>query len=694
MAAQTPHQTAYHKDLLADPDRVTALKNPDKAITIIDGKFGAVLTESPFIITTPNASWIPNPSRHPNEILQIRSDYLYGPEDYLLWPQEDVPEARWLPCLLRVFPQDGSLDDKLTILWDSLSPSQQFREDTNFRRGFGSATSLFAQDLEDCISVLDSTFSSSKFPPQTMEIVHRHTTTMSVISQTLRLTPLSLSRFSQQIRAFQRLGRQCVALNTFTTLVVPAAEGKVSHLDNRRFCEDYVGCFTFDVALGALLLRCGIPVWLLRDLSLVGHCRVDKLLPITYAKDMVVTSLPRPPVAPMWEGPRRGPGKIGALTSAIERNQGSFLSPANYSISGAARPQAILPAPSSSSRQTARPSTRGSPTKVMAYPTHTLLPAMASTWLHVAKVIDEQEYLQYCINKPAERYFVPRPDLFTNALQPKVASYLETWLRLRGIVLGCMSEGEPQALSHRAWRLWLDRGALEIEVTQGGKTVQRKNREKDEVDVLISAARKQGPVELAGEVMWKGRKFEFDGMVGPRHCREILWELNELGFRFEMCMLDSTLSTLASPRERYNRIRRCFPISHAPLELADLGQANQGLAHSDWFSRAPFVYALRHVMRFWRIDVVRAARWLTDEEYFKIDEKRGLSPADFEDFEYKVIKIYISAFLTVYGRTPRIPMILSHQPVTEWKKPVYHRMAVGPNGVWMPERESDELYEY
>ncbi|KAF9008672.1 hypothetical protein BDZ89DRAFT_1144018 [Hymenopellis radicata] len=99
-------------------------------------------------------------------------------------------------------------------------------------------------------------------------------------------------------------------------------------------------------------------------------------------------------------------------------------------------------------------------------------------------------------------------------------------------------------------------------------------------------------------------------------------------------------------------------------------------------------------MRFWKIDVVRVARWLTDEEYFKIDEKRGLSPADFEDFEYKVIKIYISAFLTVYGRTPRIPMILSHQPHTEWKKPVYHRMTVGPNGVWMPERESDELYEY
>ncbi|KAF9008673.1 hypothetical protein BDZ89DRAFT_1144019 [Hymenopellis radicata] len=527
MAAQTPHQTAYHKDLLADPDCVTALKNSDKAITIIDGKFGIILTESPFIVTTPNALWIPNPSRHLNEILQIRSDYLYGPEDYLLWPQEDVPEARWLPCLLRIFPQDGSLNDKLTILWDSLSPSQQFREDTNFCRGFG--LHIFFLQI----------------PPQTMKIVHRHTMTMSIINSHFSAPWLTV----------------CSPEHVHDTGRSRAAEGKVSHLNNRRFCEDYVGCFTFDVALGALLLRCRIPVWLLRDLSLVGHCRVDKLLPITYAKDMVVTSLPKPPVAPMWEG--------------------FFLSPTNYSISGAACPQAILPAPSSSSRQTARPSTRGSPTKVIAYPTHTLLPAMVPTWLHVANVIDEQEYLQYCINKPVEQYFVPRPDLFTNALQPKVASYLETWLRLRGIVLGCMSEGEPQALSHRAWRLWLDRGALEIEVMQGGKTVKRKNKEKDEVDVLISAARKQGPVELAGEAMWKGRKFEVDGMVGPRHCREILWELNELRFRFEMCMLDSTLSTLASPRERYNRIRCCFPISHAPLKLTDLGQANQGLAHSD-----------------------------------------------------------------------------------------------------------------
>ncbi|KAF9014664.1 hypothetical protein BDZ89DRAFT_1142112 [Hymenopellis radicata] len=562
MPAQTPHQIAYHKDILANPDWVTAKKNPGQPFSIHDGKFGAVLMESPFIVTTPNATWIPNPSRSPNEILQLRDDYWYGPEDPLLWPQEDVPEAPWLPCLLRNFPKDGSLDNKLAILWDSLSPSQQFHED------------------------------------------------------------------------------------------------------------------------------------LLRDLELVGQFRVDTLLPITYAKDVLVTSLPKSPIPPFWEGPRWGLQKITAITSAIERNQGSFASPANYSLSGAARPQAILPAASSSSRPTARPSTRGSPTKVIAYTTHTLLPAMVSTWLHVANVIDEQEYLQDCINKPAERYFVPRPDLFTNASQPKVASYMETWLRLRGIVLGCMGEGEPQALSHRAWQLWLDRGKLEIEVTQGGKTVKRKNKEKDEVDVLISAARKQGPVDLAPEAMWRDRKFDFDGMLGPHHSREILWELNELGFRFEMCMLDSTLTTLASHHEHYNRIRRCFPIGHAPLELADLGQANQGLAHSDWFSRAPFVYALHHVMRFWKNDVVHAARWLTDEQYFKIDEKRGLSPADFEDFEHKVIKIYISSFLTVYGRTPRIPMILSHQPHTKWKQPVYHRMAVGPNGVWMPERESDSLYNY
>ncbi|KAF9006902.1 hypothetical protein BDZ89DRAFT_1144579 [Hymenopellis radicata] len=625
MPAQTPHQIAYHKDILANPDWVTAKKNPGQPFSIHDGKFGAVLMESPFIVTTPNATWIPNPSRSPNEILQLRDDYWYGPEDPLLWPQEDVPEAPWLPCLLRNFPKDGSLDNKLAILWDSLSPSQQFHED----------------DLEDCLSTLNSMFASCNYPPRTMQAVHRHTTTMSVLSQTLRLTPHSLARFSERICAFQHLGRQCVALKMFMTLLFPTGEGIFSHLQKMCFCGDYVGCFTFDVALGNRLVQCGIPVWLLRDLELVGQFRVNTLLPIT-----------------------------------------------------AARPQAILPAASSSSRPTARPSTRGSPTKVIAYTTHTLLPAMVSTWLHVANVIDEQEYLQDCINKPAERYFVPRPDLFTNASQPKVASYMETWLRLRGIVLGCMGEGEPQALSHRAWQLWLDRGKLEIEVTQGGKTVKRKNKEKDEVDVLISAARKQGPVDLAPEAMWRDRKFDFDGMLGPHHSREILWELNELGFRFEMCMLDSTLTTLASHHEHYNQIRRCFPIGHAPLELANLGQANQGLAHSDWFSRAPFVYALHHVMRFWKNDVVHAARWLTDEQYFKIDEKRGLSPADFEDFEHKVIKIYISSFLTVYGRTPRIPMILSHQPHTKWKQPVYHRMAVGPNGVWMPERESDSLYNY
>ncbi|KAF8999895.1 hypothetical protein BDZ89DRAFT_1051119 [Hymenopellis radicata] len=687
--------TAFHQTLLDDPVVITQRKNPTAPRTILDGKLGAILTESPFIITTPNASWIPNPSRTPNEILQIRRDFLYGAEDPLLWPQEDEPSAPYLPCLLRIFPRDGSVDDNLAFLWDSPSQSQHFVEDASFRRGCGHATPGLSRDLEACLSCLEAMFSCVSYPPETMQAFHRHTSIMSVLTQMLRLTPLPLPHFWGMFRSFQRLGRQCVALHTFMELVFPVGSGTLSHNTVAPFREDFVGCFTFDVAVGKRLLQCGIPVWLLRDIEMFEQCRVDSLAPITYAKDILEVSLPTPIVPPLWEGPRRGMGKIKALTSYIERNQGSFVSPLTYALSGAARPQIGLPAASSSSRSTVRPPGRGPQTKVLVYPEHELLPRIFTTWQSVVAKIDESYDLALCVEKPLERYFLPRPDLFTNVnSRPKLFEYLVSWLRIRGIVLSCMGHGQPQAISHKAWRLWLDRCDLEVTVTEGGTNAPRKMKDKEEVMALLAVAREHGSVELPDEGKWKGRIFRSDGLLAERHGREILWEVNELAFRCELAALDERLSTLSSAHERYNRVRRCFPIGLAPLHFADLGQANHGLAHPDWFSRAPFVYALRHVMRFWKLDVVHAARWLTDEQYFKIDEKRGLTEANLDDVEHKLIKIYISSFLAVYGRTPRLPMILSHHPHTEWKQPVYHRMAVGPNGIWMPERESDSLYDY
>ncbi|KAF9012924.1 hypothetical protein BDZ89DRAFT_1223549 [Hymenopellis radicata] len=242
----------------------------------------------------------------------------------------------------------------------------------------------------------------------------------------------------------------------------------------------------------------------------------------------------------------------------------------------------------------------------------------------------------------------------------------------------CMGHGQLQAISHKVWCLWLDHRDLEVTVTEGGTNAPRKMKDKEEVMALLAVAREHSSVELPDEGKWKGRIFRSDGLLAERHSCEILWEVNELAFRCELAALDERLSTLSSARERYNHIRPCFPIGLAPLHFADLGQANHGLAHPDWFSRAPFVYALRHVMRFWKLDIVHTARWLTDEQYFKIDEKRGLTEANLDDVEHKLIKIYISSFLAVYGRTPHLPMILSHHPHTEWKQPFWKGRGLGP----------------
>jgi hypothetical protein len=61
-------------------------------------------------------------------------------------------------------------------------------------------------------------------------------------------------------------------------------------------------------------------------------------------------------------------------------------------------------------------------------------------------------------------------------------------------------------------------------------------------------------------------------------CQEILWELYELNFRFELLALhhQAQLAVDNSP-EHQDHMLTCFP-GHGPLLVADVSLANQGLA--------------------------------------------------------------------------------------------------------------------
>jgi len=153
---------------------------------------------------------------------------------------------------------------------------------------------------------------------------------------------------------------------------------------------------------------------------------------------------------------------------------------------------------------------------------------------------------------------------------------------------------------------------------------------------------------LEVQATWNGKEFE---TLGKDEFEEILWEIAELNFRFELCGLDSRATT-DQASARHQLISECFarPSAGASLLVADLSTANQGLAAVRWEDREDYVLALRKVMSSWRGEVppiikIEKVHWSTEQ---------GM------ELEEVMASFYCKSFYEYFRRAPIVPRRLSH----------------------------------
>ncbi|KAF9006885.1 hypothetical protein BDZ89DRAFT_1048581 [Hymenopellis radicata] len=675
----------YHADLLANPELLTARSSPSEPITALDGRYGAILPHAPAIITTPNASWLPLPPRAATQIVQRRADFRYGPEDPILFPQMAVYEAPHLPCILRYRPP-SDLGSELDSLWVDPMPVIDWVEDLTFRRGFGRASTIFSSRLVSGFAYLRSCFETGSLNAGIMAIYNTEAAKLSLISANLRFLHQPFGRFSLLLRDYQRTALELLAIYAYHTIVEPARRGVTSLLTEKPdLHDDFMGCITYDLALVNLYMRVGVPVWLIRPTEDLGSVRVDELRTLMDPRYSTVTAIcPQFPDV-LWEGDASSNEKYACLRRAAERSQGNFRSPMTMPFFAVARPTVPLPSASTSTRPTAsRAKGKGkgnTVTKKLVYPVHALLPPISPAWLAAAESIDEESYA--CSEKPAEQYFLPQPQMFTNVGQPaKSLEMLQKWLRIRPVAIGVAQSNSPHVMSHQAWREWINACVVRLpDVKDMSRHGWRHQAWKEEVDKLVTAAETEMTVELLEVGMWNGRPLTSTTTEnGKRDVLEIVWEANELAFRMELASLCLHLCRPehVDSRKFMQAVSLCFPLGDAPLGLVDLGQANQGLADPDWWSRARFVYALKKVMDLWRISSPYPAPD-SDVQF----GKTGFTREEMEAFTATIFAHYIGNFFQVFGRPPRLPMNLPFQPQTSWVPPVYVNQR-GKADRWVP----------
>lgn len=323
--------------------------------------------------------------------------------------------------------------------------------------------------------------------------------------------------------------------------------------------------------------------------------------------------------------------------------------------------------------------------KHLEYAVHQILPPHVEIWLESAKSIDASP--SRCPHKPDERFFLPRPDLFTGVnSEEKTVDYLKNWLCVRGVAFTAAQTENPPALSHQAWRVMIGSCTLTPRTTETGTHAWRHRKQNDEVRGLVERASRDVEASITASPTWydesiDGKSKEEKIEVGMRLGPEIIWEVNELAFRMELATLNARHTRIADLAEQYEAVCTCFPLGNAPLHVIDVGQANQGLADLDWWKRARFVYALWGVIKNWGVALPDTV-WVEDKDFHV-----GFTQQQMASLEKALTGVYIDTFFITFGRPPLLPRQLTNPRSTDWIVAKYREMTPGSGGRWRPHSE-------
>jgi hypothetical protein len=142
--------------------------------------------------------------------------------------------------------------------------------------------------------------------------------------------------------------------------------------------------------------------------------------------------------------------------------------------------------------------------------------------------------------------------------------------------------------------------------------------------------------------------------VSVLETQNIVWELAELNFRFELLALDERASSHSRDEDtRQGLILQC--LSTHDLLVTDTQQGNVGLASVEWRKRLPCLLSLRTLMRDWKESIGPKPTPLILPDLPSVEH---YSEQDVQLLEDAVTHFYTQSFFHFFGRAAIIPVRL------------------------------------
>lgn len=262
-------------------------------------------------------------------------------------------------------------------------------------------------------------------------------------------------------------------------------------------------------------------------------------------------------------------------------------------------------------------------------------------------------------------YAYPDPNSLVGLSLEHQAKKLCAWLSLRpGIyskAFGNAGTRVPTA-SGAAWRCVLTINSTTIlpaeRLLSTSEEIQTKaSKVRETVRALFGAELAASMQAPAGIVSWHDVAIPCEGDrivdLDPRIVKEIIWELFEHNFRFELYSLDLAAAPLKHADEdgailRRDQIQLLFPEHKFIIWNDPFPRYNDGFQGETCRNRVPSLEGLRVLMTAWP-DVPSV---ILSRSFYGSPPR---SPAEDEELEYQIILFYCQSFFYFFGRPPVVP---------------------------------------
>lgn len=622
----------------------------------------------------------------------------FGKDDPLLWPQVFNRQV----AHLAVIPTPYSLPTpELASAWYIPKNADFIIEEYDSIEGLKTFSSTLVASMESMSALLEAQVAKLADDERQGLTLILFTTLLS-LRERLPL-PATEKRLILLVSYFQRV---CLELYARIQWI---CKWRVRERGTGTYEVDgtVMGAFTDDLTNANYLYRLGIPVWLVRNIEGIESTRVDeavppldssgRFLPVRGTNMTIDISQEEPPHPTVYTGlagsfyryfrmgrylqsqfetnilgnfrdariPMASSSPPTASSSAIRQSNPSPVSPPAAAV--AKGPKTLiydLERLNPRSNDTPAIACRASASTDPGYNKFQELqspdmPGSLAPWRAAhASLAEFWRHLQI----PGLNYVVPEVTVFFDPQRRLRVPLLLMWLRIRPVILWRLgSTGADQVPLYPTsyWRALLKGPDGNADNSKKGK---RRRIMSDHIDDLVMQARKNG-VNISNisqsTPMWNRQVLTASGVTSTI-AQQILWELSEIGFRYELLALDLRLTSRPKLNEDdaslwesgQTIVNRCWPGFIFQPSPQSPGISQSG----DVGSRQPYLNRLYVLMQSWRVEKPH-------EMKRAFPDRGNIDPGQYEYqiffLEQTMATFYTRNFLKEFQRPATIPRLVS-----------------------------------